>query len=107
MSEQTDNHFIVPVKMLVALTVQADEDNLNDKVTKLVQKMQDSEELRTSFYEWSKILSDTIQDGSAILVPSLFLPVTDKKEADMAITFVKDLNKRIAEEQQNEQSTDN
>ena len=90
-----DNHFIVPVKMLIALTVKSEEDVLNDRVTELVEKLQNSESLRTKLYEWSKEITAELGEGSAIIVPSLFLPVTDSKEANIAIDFVKTLQEQM------------
>ncbi len=94
-----DGHFVVPVKILMALTVKADEDNLNDAVTDVITKMQESSDLRSKFYSWSKELAESVSEGSAILIPSVFLPVTDKEEANVAIDFVKKLNEQLEKEQ--------
>lgn len=101
---ETKQHYIVPVNMLLALTIEAEEDGLNEKVANVVKELEMNDELRKDLYNWSKKITEYMEQGSAIFVPGAFIPIQDTNIADIAINFVNDLNAKMLETADNGQT---
>lgn len=104
----TNQQYIIPVKMLCAIAVSCPEDGIDAAVKAKVQKLVESEEAKAMLFDLSRNYSDIMEEGAFVVVPGLVAPVNDSQDADVIIDFVKRLNESTANIQgeQNESSAD-